>query len=94
MAFVPFLAVVYKVSVVVGSALIAGETIENFKLVLKAFLKCYNKHPLMVITDQCSAMKQVVPLVFTESRHRLCMWHIMRKVPTKVCQLCFFYVVH
>ncbi|XP_024963431.1 protein FAR1-RELATED SEQUENCE 5-like [Cynara cardunculus var. scolymus] len=85
MIFVPFLAVDnHKPSVVVGSTLISGETIENFTWVLRAFLKCHDKQPVFVITDQCSAMKQAVPLVFTEANHRLCMWHIMKKVPSKV----------
>ncbi|XP_024995247.1 protein FAR1-RELATED SEQUENCE 5-like [Cynara cardunculus var. scolymus] len=85
MIFVPFLAVDnHKASVVVGSALISGETIENFTWVLRAFLKCHEKQPVFVITEQCSAMKQAVPLVFTEAKHRLCMWHIMKKVPSKI----------
>ncbi|XP_024977623.1 protein FAR1-RELATED SEQUENCE 5-like [Cynara cardunculus var. scolymus] len=85
MIFVPFLAVDnHKASVVVGSALISGETIDNFSWVLKAFLKCHDKQPLFVITDQCSAMKQAISMVFTEAKHRLCMWHIMKKVPSKV----------
>ncbi|XP_024990545.1 protein FAR1-RELATED SEQUENCE 5-like [Cynara cardunculus var. scolymus] len=85
MIFVPFLVVDnHKASVVVGSALISGETIENFTWVLRAFLKCHEKQPVSVITDQCSAMKQAIPLVFTEAKHRLCMWHIMKKVPSKV----------
>ncbi|XP_024996779.1 protein FAR1-RELATED SEQUENCE 5-like [Cynara cardunculus var. scolymus] len=72
MIFVPFLAVDnHKASVVVGSALISGETIDNFSWVLKAFLKCHDKQPLFVITDQCSAMKQAIPMVFTEAKHRL-----------------------
>ncbi|XP_024969654.1 protein FAR1-RELATED SEQUENCE 5-like [Cynara cardunculus var. scolymus] len=29
-------------------------------------------------------MKQAIPMVFTEAKHRLCMWHIMKKVPSKV----------
>ncbi|KAJ0479403.1 putative FHY3/FAR1 family protein [Helianthus annuus] len=29
-------------------------------------------------------MKQIVQQVFTASRHRLCMWYIMRKLPTKI----------
>ncbi|XP_024962943.1 protein FAR1-RELATED SEQUENCE 5-like [Cynara cardunculus var. scolymus] len=37
-----------------------------------------------LISDQCSAMKQAIPMVFTEAKHRLCMWHIMKKVPSKV----------
>ncbi|XP_024958987.1 protein FAR1-RELATED SEQUENCE 5-like [Cynara cardunculus var. scolymus] len=72
MIFVPFLAVDnHKASVVVGSALISGETIKNFTWVLKAFLKCHEKQPVFVITDQCSAMKQAIPMVFTEAKHRL-----------------------
>ncbi|XP_024962514.1 protein FAR1-RELATED SEQUENCE 5-like [Cynara cardunculus var. scolymus] len=64
MIFVPFLAVDnHKASVVVGSALISGETIENFTWVLRAFLKCHEKQPVFVITDQCSVMKQAVPLI-------------------------------
>ncbi|XP_024974745.1 protein FAR1-RELATED SEQUENCE 5-like [Cynara cardunculus var. scolymus] len=85
MIFVPFLVVDnHKASVVVGSALISGETIENFTWVLKAFLKCHEKQPIFVIMDQCSAMKQAIALVFTEAMHRLCMWHIIKKVPSKV----------
>ncbi|XP_024963869.1 protein FAR1-RELATED SEQUENCE 5-like [Cynara cardunculus var. scolymus] len=85
MISVPFLAVDnHKASVVVGSALISGETIENFTWVLKAFIKCHEKQPIFVITDQCFAMKQAIPMVFTEAKHRLCMWHIMKKVPSKV----------
>ncbi|XP_024969632.1 protein FAR1-RELATED SEQUENCE 5-like [Cynara cardunculus var. scolymus] len=37
-----------------------------------------------LISDQCSAMKQAIPMVFTEAKHRLCMWHIMKKVLSKV----------
>ncbi|XP_024977645.1 protein FAR1-RELATED SEQUENCE 5-like [Cynara cardunculus var. scolymus] len=85
MIFVPFLAVDnYKASVVVGSALISGEMIENFTWVLNVFLKCHEKQPIFVITDQYSAMKQAIPMVFTKAKHRLCMWHIMKKVPSKV----------
>ena len=44
MAFVPFLAIDnHKNSAVVGSSLIAGESIDNFKWVLEAFLKCYKR---------------------------------------------------
>ncbi|XP_024965031.1 protein FAR1-RELATED SEQUENCE 5-like, partial [Cynara cardunculus var. scolymus] len=85
MIFVPFLAVDnHKASIVVGSALISGKTIKNFTWVLKAFIKCHEKQPVSIITNQCSAMKQAIPMVFTEAKHRLCMWHIMKKVPSKV----------
>lgn len=38
---------------------------------------------MMVLTDQCAAMKQAIASVFPNARHRLCMWHIMTKVPNK-----------
>ncbi|XP_024965992.1 uncharacterized protein LOC112506206 [Cynara cardunculus var. scolymus] len=84
MIFVPFLVVGnHKASIVVGSAPISGETIENFTWVLRAFLKCHEKKLVFVIMDQCSAMKQAISLVFRKAKHRLCMWHIMKRVPSK-----------
>ncbi|XP_024962992.1 protein FAR1-RELATED SEQUENCE 5-like [Cynara cardunculus var. scolymus] len=70
MIFVPFMAVDNdKAVVVVGSALISGETIDNFTWVLEAFLKCHAKQPVFVITDQCSAMKQAIPKVSVALNH-------------------------
>nr|GFB06173.1 protein FAR1-related sequence 5-like [Tanacetum cinerariifolium] len=37
----------------------------------------------MVVTDQDGAMKRAIEAVLTESKHKLCMWHIMQKVPAK-----------
>ncbi|KAJ9543617.1 hypothetical protein OSB04_023324 [Centaurea solstitialis] len=83
--FVPFIAVDnHKRSVVVGSALISNEDAENYTWVLQAFLKAHEKQPRFVITDQCLGMKAAIPLVFTESTHRFCAWHIMDKMPGKV----------
>ncbi|GKA70797.1 FAR1 DNA binding domain, zinc finger, SWIM-type, MULE transposase domain containing protein [Tanacetum coccineum] len=39
----------------------------------------------MVVTDQDGAMKRAIEAILTESTHRLCMWHIMQKVPAKIC---------
>nr|GEV57300.1 protein FAR1-related sequence 5-like [Tanacetum cinerariifolium] len=39
----------------------------------------------MVVTDQDGAMKRAIEAVLIESTHRLCMWHIMQKVPAKIC---------
>ncbi|XP_076951032.1 protein FAR1-RELATED SEQUENCE 5-like [Bidens hawaiensis] len=38
----------------------------------------------VVVTDQDPAMKQAISLVLPNSRHRLCMWHIMKKLADKV----------
>ncbi|KAJ9566026.1 hypothetical protein OSB04_001992 [Centaurea solstitialis] len=83
--FIPFIAVDnHKRSVVVGSALISNENGEMYEWVLKAFLNAHEKQPKFIITDQCLGMKHAIPLVFTESKHRLCVWHIMNKMPTKL----------
>ncbi|XP_041011243.1 protein FAR1-RELATED SEQUENCE 5-like [Juglans microcarpa x Juglans regia] len=37
-----------------------------------------------IIIDQDRAMKNVIAIVFPESRHRLCLWHILKKVPEKL----------
>ncbi|KAL9997684.1 putative MULE transposase domain, FHY3/FAR1 family [Helianthus debilis subsp. tardiflorus] len=38
----------------------------------------------VVVMDQDPAMKQAIEEVFPISRHRFCMWHIMKKVADKV----------
>ncbi|XP_042983224.1 protein FAR-RED IMPAIRED RESPONSE 1-like [Carya illinoinensis] len=36
-----------------------------------------------IITDQDRAMKNAIAIVFPESRHRFCLWHILKKVLEK-----------
>ncbi|KAI3667658.1 hypothetical protein L6452_42727 [Arctium lappa] len=85
MVFVPFVAVDnHKKSVVVGAALINGETVPNYTWILKAFMKAHGQQPRFVITDQCATMKQAIPIAFPNSKHRLCMWHITKKLPSKI----------
>ncbi|KAJ9550849.1 hypothetical protein OSB04_014894 [Centaurea solstitialis] len=84
MVFIPFTVVDnHKKSVIVGAALVNKEDGENYIWVLEAFLRAHGKAPLLVLTDQCLAMKQAIAAVFPNSRHRLCMWHIMDKLPKK-----------
>ncbi|XP_042954654.1 protein FAR1-RELATED SEQUENCE 1-like [Carya illinoinensis] len=40
--------------------------------------------PKAIITDQDRAMKNVISIVFPESRHRFCLWHILKKVLEKL----------
>ncbi|KAF5468417.1 hypothetical protein F2P56_012569, partial [Juglans regia] len=40
--------------------------------------------PKAIITDQDRAMKNAIAIVFPETRHRLCLWHILKKVPEKL----------
>ncbi|KAL7590918.1 hypothetical protein Lser_V15G33514 [Lactuca serriola] len=75
----------HKKSVTVGAGLLGRETIESYEWLLKAFLRAHEgKAPKIVLTDQDAAIKQAVESVLPNSRHRLCMWHIMKKLQAKV----------
>ncbi|KAI3667246.1 hypothetical protein L6452_42295 [Arctium lappa] len=85
MVFVPFVAIDnHKRTVVVGASLIRGETGPYFTWILNAFMKAHGSQPKFVITNQCLGMKQAIPIVFPDAKHRLCMWHITKKFPDKV----------
>ncbi|XP_024990577.1 protein FAR1-RELATED SEQUENCE 5-like [Cynara cardunculus var. scolymus] len=83
--FVPFVAIDnHKKFVVVGAALIHNESVVDYTCVLKAFVKAHGRQPRFVITDQCASMKQAILIAFPESKHRLCMWHITKKLNSKI----------
>nr|XP_043633685.1 putative protein FAR1-RELATED SEQUENCE 10 [Erigeron canadensis] len=85
MMFVPFTGIDnHKKTVSIGAGMLRDETADSYVWLLKAFLDTFGSQPKMVVTDQDAAMKKVVALVLTESRHRLCMWHITQKLPMKV----------
>ena len=85
MVFVPFTVVNHhKKSVTVGAGLLSNESIESYCCLLRAFLKAHGKQPILVLTDQDPAIKQAIQIVFPESKHRLCVWHIMKKLKFKV----------
>lgn len=86
MIFVPFTGVDHhKKCVTFGAGMLYDETIESYTWLLNTFLTAHkHRQPTFILTDQDAAMKQAVSTVFTKSIHRLCMWHIMRKLPSKV----------
>lgn len=94
MVFVPFTGIDnHNKCVTFGAALLKKENIASYKWLLEAFLKSHCKQPTLVLTDQDPAMKQAIEVVFPESLHRLCMWHITKKLPKKVQGL-FLKVFH
>ena len=48
------------------------------------FLKAMGKSPATLITDQDLGIGKALSRVFPQSRHRLCMWHILDKVPDRL----------
>ncbi|KAL7586535.1 hypothetical protein Lser_V15G37318 [Lactuca serriola] len=86
MVFVLFTTVDHhKKSVTVGAGLLSRETTESYEWLINAFLSAHKgKAPKVILTDQDPTIKQAVESVLPNSRHRLCMWHIMRKLQANV----------
>ncbi|GKA36948.1 FAR1-related sequence 5-like protein [Tanacetum coccineum] len=85
MVFVPFTGIDYhQKCVTFGAALLFDETTASYSWMLECFLKVHKKQPTLAVTDQDGALRNAILKVFTESHHRLCMWHITQKLPAKV----------
>ncbi|GJY68296.1 RNA-directed DNA polymerase, eukaryota [Tanacetum coccineum] len=74
----------HRRSETVGSGLLKKETKKAYGWLLRAFKKAFVHAPNIVVTDQDGAMRLAVAAEFPESKHRLCMWHIMQKMPSKI----------
>jgi zinc finger SWIM domain-containing protein 3 len=69
----------FRETVVFGAALMYDETFESFRWLFETFLQAHNgKQPKTFYTDQDFAMGKAVELVFHESWHGLCTFHIMQ----------------
>ncbi|KAI3814020.1 hypothetical protein L1987_18762 [Smallanthus sonchifolius] len=85
MVFVPFTGIDnHNRNVTLGVVLLGSETVESYKWLLQSFKEAFLYEPQVVVTDQDPAMKRAIEDVFTSSRHRLCMWHVMEKLAVKV----------
>ncbi|XP_042959355.1 protein FAR1-RELATED SEQUENCE 5-like [Carya illinoinensis] len=85
MPFAPFVGVNHHgQSILFGCGLISNEDANTFEWLFESWLKCMNDQPPnAIITDQDKAMKIAISRVFPTSRHRFCLWHIMKKLPEK-----------
>nr|KAJ0186012.1 hypothetical protein LSAT_V11C900470980 [Lactuca sativa] len=84
MIFVPFTAINnHEKTFNVGAGLISDETIESYSWLLEAFLSSHKKKPTMILLDMDAALSSSIAKVFQGCTHRLCMWHIMSKMPSK-----------
>ncbi|KAK9676159.1 hypothetical protein RND81_11G058400 [Saponaria officinalis] len=86
MVFVPFTGVDHhKRCINFGAGLLAHEDIDSSEWLFNSFLEAMEGHqPKIIITDQDPAMKIAIAEIFTEASHRLCMWHIMKKLREKI----------
>ncbi|XP_021715718.1 protein FAR1-RELATED SEQUENCE 6-like isoform X1 [Chenopodium quinoa] len=72
-------------SILLGCALVSHEDCDTFRWLFKQWLLCMgNKTPLAILTDQAPAMRKPLVEVMPNTRHRWCMWHILRKFPDKL----------
>ena len=85
MILVPFTGIDnHNRCILFGAALLASESAKKYTWLLKRFKKIFGTAPKVVVTDQDPAMKIAIENIFPDSRHRLCMWHIMQKLTGKV----------
>ncbi|KAI3746894.1 hypothetical protein L6452_09336 [Arctium lappa] len=85
MVFVPFTGIDnHQKCVIFGAGMLSDEKKEPYMWLLNAFLSVHGSEPNMVITDQDLGMKATIEVVFKSAKHRLCMWHIMNKLPSKI----------
>lgn len=65
-----------------GCGLLSGNDIESYIWMFRAWLKHMRGHaPNAIITDECRTIQAAIAELFPHSHHRLCLWHIMRKLP-------------
>ncbi|XP_042410344.1 protein FAR1-RELATED SEQUENCE 6-like [Zingiber officinale] len=86
MPFAPFDGVNHHgQSILLGCGLLSSEDSETFIWLFKSWLTCMlGRAPKAIITDQCRAMAIAIEEIFPNSHHRLCLWHIMKKLPAKL----------
>ncbi|XP_039119452.1 protein FAR1-RELATED SEQUENCE 6-like isoform X2 [Dioscorea cayenensis subsp. rotundata] len=86
MSFAPFVRVNHHgQTVLLGCGLLSKEDTETYIWLFRTWLECMSgKAPNAIITDQCMAIQGAVRTVFPNSHHRLCLWHIMKKIPEKL----------
>ncbi|KAK1559828.1 hypothetical protein Q3G72_018862 [Acer saccharum] len=86
MPFAPFVGVNHHgQSILLGAGLISNEDTETFVWLFQTWLQCMDGiTPKVIIIDQDRAMKNAIAIVFPTTRHRFCLWHILKKVPEKL----------
>ncbi|XP_022869238.1 protein FAR-RED IMPAIRED RESPONSE 1-like [Olea europaea var. sylvestris] len=83
--FAPFVGVNHHgQSILLGCGLLSNEDIGTFVWLFRTWLECmHGQAPNAIITDQDRAMQTTVDIIFPNTKHRWCLWHIMKKLPEK-----------
>ncbi|XP_057452557.1 protein FAR1-RELATED SEQUENCE 5-like [Lotus japonicus] len=75
----------HKETTIFACALVSDETVDTYKWVLQRLDEAmFGKHPKAVVTDGDKAMREAIKVVFPNSTHRLCGWHIQQNAVKKI----------
>nr|GEV25484.1 hypothetical protein [Tanacetum cinerariifolium] len=90
MKFVPFIGIDnHGKCVTLGLGMLLHKDTKSYMWLLNAFMTAFSHEPITIVTNQDGAMKRVIEAVFKKAKHRLCMWHIMQKIPSNgTCPIC------
>ena len=70
-------------NVIFGCAFLLDVTTASFKWLFKSFLDSMgNRSPITIFTDQDQAMSNAIEEVFSNTHHRLYLWHISKNAPS------------
>ncbi|KAL5812649.1 hypothetical protein ACOSQ3_027599 [Xanthoceras sorbifolium] len=80
MPFAPFVGVNHhRQSILLRCALISDEEACTFRWVFETWLRCIGNHAsFAIITNQCMSMRSALNEVMPNTRHRWCLWHILK----------------
>ncbi|GAB4842101.1 hypothetical protein Ancab_040433 [Ancistrocladus abbreviatus] len=86
---VPLVAIVginhHGQPILLGSGLVAGETIETFVWLFRAWITCiHGRPPQAIITDHCKILESAIADVFPRASHCFSLSSIMQKFPEKL----------
>ncbi|KAK2638653.1 hypothetical protein Ddye_026448 [Dipteronia dyeriana] len=66
-------------NILFGCAFLIDESTESFVWLFRSFLEAMgNKQPKSIFTNNDKAMSKIIEIVFPETRHQLCTWHISK----------------
>ncbi|RYR28284.1 hypothetical protein Ahy_B01g052402 [Arachis hypogaea] len=72
-------------STLLRCSLMKNKEIESFKWLFQCWLRCMGGNaPKGFLTDQCASMKRALEACMPTTIHRWCIWHIMKKIPSKL----------
>jgi len=75
----------HGLSIQLGCGFVRNELKNSFVWLFKMFLEAMGGvQPKSIITDQDTAMKEAIKVVFTDAIHRNCRWHVMQNATERI----------